>query len=314
MNSPYHPSISPNLKPLLPNEPCVLNWDAENALTERYLLPAVDCIETLFLHLRRGLNPILIDTQPVKNGKPYPLGQCLETSLTMKKLLSQLDASTLIGDAATGYAALAAFLHHGGTMRQVWGDLRGEYFQNAFLAGTLYINVSNDTVTRTKPPIKILPFADAQFKPVEDYRHFAKLTSRYWKAHFFPNHIAPTLAPYFPLVAVIPETGVVFQSDSAYMFAVVKAGEFRASEAVLDALPMSGDLFKLLTRFLVSSSFGIASDPEQGRTLALQLCAKYRAERYQHDAARRATVVKQLQEANKRLACLQVQSGVAKEA
>ncbi|WP_382249783.1 hypothetical protein [Herbaspirillum sp. GCM10030257] len=263
-------------------------------------------IEALFLQLRRELDPTLIQTQPVKLGKPYPLEQCLEISLAMQHHLQRLDPSTLAGPSRLGYSALAGFPRCGGSMRQVWDDLRGEYFQNAFLAGALYIDVSNDTVTRTKPPVEILSFADAHFKPVEDYRHFATLASRYWKAHFSPNHIGPTLAPYFPLIAVIPESGVHFQSMSGYILAVVATGEFRPSEVVLDAPAMKADLFELIANCLAGSSFEVASDPLKGRAMALHYCKKYRAEGYRQAAEARTNALRDLLEANKRLSSLKV--------
>lgn len=294
-------------KPLLPNEPRVLNWASEHALTERFLMPALSSVEALFLRLRADLDPVLCQAQPVKFGKPYPLGQCLEISLAVQRHLKQLAPSVLGGAPAQGYAALAAFLHHGGSMRQVWGDLRGEYFQNAFLAGTLYIDASNDTVVRTKPKVEILPFAEARFVPVEDYLHFARLASRYWRSHMFPNHVLPSLAPYFPLIAVTPGEGVRFQCVSGYMFALTQANEFRSSEAVLDAPPMRGDLFKLLARCVADSSLGVASDPDHGRVSALRNCGKYRAERRHHSDEQRVVAIKAVHEANKRLAHLRVQ-------
>ena len=59
----------------------------------------------------------------------------------------------LDGAPASGLIALVAFMSHGGTMRKVWGDLRGEYFQNAFIVGSLYVDVANYTVVPTKPAI-----------------------------------------------------------------------------------------------------------------------------------------------------------------
>jgi hypothetical protein len=118
--------------PLLPNEPRVLDWAGQHVLTERFLIPALSKLEALFLGLRASLDPMLSQAQPSKLDKPYPLGQCLEISLAVQNYLQQLDPFTLSGAPAQGHAALAAFLRHGGSMRQVWGDLRGEYFQNAF--------------------------------------------------------------------------------------------------------------------------------------------------------------------------------------
>ena len=153
---------------LLPNEPRVIDAPRQQALTDQHLLPAIKPLMALMQGIRSSLDPLLRAAQPTKWGKPYPLGQCLEISLAAKHHLRELNPATLTGEAAQGHAALAAFLACGGHMHQVWGDLRGEYFQNAFLAGTLYIDVSNDTVVPTKPPVEILPFAQVRLSPVAD--------------------------------------------------------------------------------------------------------------------------------------------------
>src|SRR5690606_1339592 len=127
-----------------------------------------------------------------------------EITLAAQKKLQYLDASALPTEVAHGLKALRDFLQHGGNARQVWGDLRGEFFQNAFLVGTLYIDVSNDTVTPTKPKVEILPFEQADFRPVRDYLHYARMTRQYWGAYVFANHILPGLALYFPLITAIP--------------------------------------------------------------------------------------------------------------
>ena len=116
---------------LLPNEPGVLHWDVEQDLTERHLWPVRRELEVFFLALRESLDARLRAAQPFKLGKPYPLGQCLEITQAVQTCL-QHPAAPLHGAAADGFAALSAFVLAGGTARQVWGDLRGEYFQNAF--------------------------------------------------------------------------------------------------------------------------------------------------------------------------------------
>jgi len=138
---------------VLPFEPRIVDAARQTALSERYLLPALPELEAFFLAVRAHVDLTLEPVQPVKLGKTYPLGQCLEISLAVMRLLEQADLSTvpLSGAAVAGRAAFTAFRKAGGALRLVWGDLRGEFFQNAFQLGTLYLDVSNDTVTPTKP-------------------------------------------------------------------------------------------------------------------------------------------------------------------
>lgn len=270
------PADLPPLPPL-PNAPRVIDAPRQQALTERFLLPAWDALNSLFLGIRARLDPQLAQQQPSKWGKPYPLGQCLEITLAVKRDLRTLNPASLHGDAAQGYAALSAFLSHGGAMDQVWGDLRGEYFQNAFLAGTLYIDVSNDTVVRSKPPVEIMPLAGAQFSAVADFQHFARIAGRYWQATMHPNHLLPALAPYYPFIAAIPGGGIRLEADSAYMVLLAQRQAFRSSQAVLATAPLTDALFQPLRRALAATSLVVADNPAQGRTAALHHC--------QHNAA-----------------------------
>lgn len=235
-------------------------------------------------------------------GQAYPLGQCLEISLAAKRHLRALNPATLSGESARGHAALAAILRDGGEMHQVWGDLRGEYFQNAFLAGTLYIDLSNDTVVPTKAPVEILPFEQARLRPVADFAHYARLAARYWKAHLAPNHLIPALAPYYPLIAVIPGMGVRLEADSGYMVALTHAHGFEPSRVVLAAEPLDAALFAKLTRALDHDArWQLAGDPSQGRAQALQACDAAQGARQALDAEFLAQLGGQIAAVNLRL-------------
>lgn len=295
-------------RPLLPNEPRVPDWQSEQALTNQFLTPALANLEAFFLTVRNILDPELSRAQPSKWGKPYPLGQCLEISKAVQQYLEQNGLSGLDGASAEGYTALIAFLRHGGSMRQVWGDLRGEYFQNAFLLGTLYVDVSNDTVVSTKPKVEILPLEQARFVPLEDYGHFARVAARYWQAHIFPNHIVPALAPYFPIITVVPGGNVRFQSVTNYMIALTQHGEFRPSEIALDAPLLNGDLFQLLTHCFPDFALDVAGNPAQGRDFALRHCQQYRTARWHRSNERRTWAINKVTEANHCLARITVNS------
>ncbi|MDP3521950.1 MAG: hypothetical protein Q8S02_15145 [Hydrogenophaga sp.] len=228
---------------------------------------------TLMQGIRSSLDPVLRTQQPLKWGKPYPLGQCLEISLAAKRRLREINPASLTGEAAEGHAALAAFLAAGGHMHQVWGDLRGEYFQNAFLAGTLYIDVSNDTVVPTKPPVEVMPFDQARLTPVADFSHYSRLATRYWQAQVVPNHLLPELAPYYPLFAFIHGMGWCLEADSGYMVALTHSQGFAPSREVLALEPLGAAVFNTLAQVLrLGKRWPVASRPAEGRALALQAC------------------------------------------
>lgn len=290
------------LIPLLPNEPRILDPGAQAALTASYLLPVLPGLEACLLAVRGQLDPELQRLQPVKLGKPYPLGQCLEIALAVEKTLRRVDAAILSADAAAGMRALRAFQRAGGAFRQVWGDLRGQYFQNAFQVGTLYIDVANDTVTPTKPKVEILPFDEAQFVPIRDFGHFRQIACSYWQHEVYPNHVLPTLAPHCPLIHV-SQSGQIFLHDATqYMLAMTRTQGFAPSEAALREPVMPQALFERVRDALQEAGFPLAASPEQGRQQALQQCREQRAKRWHQESKRVTAVIQEVQQVNLRLA------------
>lgn len=273
---------SPLLARLLPNEPCMVNNKAQAALTERYLLPCLAEVAAFFLALRHQVDPALYQQRPVKLGKPYPLGQCLEITRAVQRLLPDAGVATagFSGAALAGAHAYRAFRKAGGSTRQVWGDLRGEFFQNAFQVGTLYVDVANDTVTPTKPKVEILPFAESALIPIADFKHFKRIAERYWQARIFPNHILPELAPTCPLIHVSPEGKVQVAEATGYMVAMAQASAFRASEEVLCDTPVPDDIFAHVRRHLAGTPWALPRSAEEGKAAALRACREQRAKRW----------------------------------
>ena len=266
----------------LPLEPRIVDRARQAALTAQHLLPVLAGLEAFFLALRAHLDQTLLPAQPTKLGKPYPLGQCLEISQAAQRLLEQggLEQLSLSPAAAAGLAAYTAFRKAGGTLRRVWGDLRGEFFQNAFQLGTLYLDVSNDTVTITKPKVEILPFEQSRLTPVLDYRHFAQIAGRYWKHQVFPNHVLPELAPYFPQIHLAPDGALAFMVNADYMMNLTQARRFEPSEVVLSDAPMPAALFAHIVQALGAHHGKLPANPDEGRLAALRVCREYRRKRW----------------------------------
>lgn len=296
---------------LLPNEPRIVDWLREQALTEQHLLPHLVALELFCLSLRASLDGPLSQAQPSKLGKPYPLGQCLEISQAAERCLTQLEHLTVTGPAAQGHAALLAFMRAGGTVRQVWGDLRGEYFQNAFVVGTLYVDVSNDTVFSHKPKVEILPFNEARFAPVQDFWHFIRVANNYWQAEIYPNWILPSLAPYFPLVVAMPGGSIRLEAASNYMFALARRSGFTVSAAVLDGLSLSDELFAQMSQCLAGPALERAASLAEGKAAALRLCGHYRSHEPPLTTERCTDLINCMIEANRLLTPLQVSKSKA---
>ncbi|MBC08055.1 hypothetical protein [Thalassospira sp.] len=166
-------------------------------LTKKFLLPRLREIEADMLALRSAFDQT-VDQQSDKYGKRYPEGFCQEITLGVKQLLE----NELPGTKRPGLLALREFITHGGLAKRIWGNLRNQYFQNAFQFGSLYVDVANDTVKITKPKIEVLPLAKARMFPISDYDGYADIAEKYWKGKVYPNRILPDLAVMFPLFLV----------------------------------------------------------------------------------------------------------------
>ncbi|MFC3230464.1 hypothetical protein ACFOGJ_24665 [Marinibaculum pumilum] len=304
------PSLSPVLlparpeeRPPLPNEPVVRDWPRQAALSAACLAPELAALERFFLWLRAELDPRLRAAKPVSFGKSYPLGQCLEISRAAKLALRGLNGmAPPEGPARRGRDALHAFLAAGGTMRQVWGDLRGAYFQNAFLVGTYYVDIANDTVIAAKPKVEIKPLAEADFRPVRDFAHYATVARRYWDARVLPNHLLPELAPWVPAVTIYPGSGVQLDAPTYYMVALCRAGAFAPSEALLAAAPLAHGLFDLLAGRLAAAGLAVPVSPQAGREAALAACRQGRAAGWPLDDGRADRAVRGALHASRQLA------------
>jgi len=260
------------LRPVLTDAP------RQQALTESLLLPVLPALEALLLRLRAAVDPGLKALRPTLNGAPYPLGRCLETTQAVQARLESLQPADLCEADAAALATLRTFQAAGGEVRRAWGDLRGQYFQNALIVGTLYVDVSNDTVVATKPPVQILPLAEADFSPIADYLHFARIAGRYWKWRFLPNHILPDLAPYAPLVQIAPNGSLRLGPLDPYMLGLTLDGGFAASEQALRGPPPPAGVFDSLATAMQGAPVPVAATPDQGRAAALARCRTWRAE------------------------------------
>ena len=169
-------------------------------LTKKYLLPRVKELQADMMRLRTAFDQSY-DVATVRYGKTYPEGFCQEITLGVKTIMEkELSAPT-----SPGLTALRDFAVHGGLAKRIWGNLRNQYFQNAFQFGSLYVDVANDTVNIAKPKVEILPLAKARMFPIADYDGYADLAEKYWKGQVYPNRIMPDLAVMFPLFLITPD-------------------------------------------------------------------------------------------------------------
>jgi hypothetical protein len=215
--------------PLLPQQ-IAPDTATQGALTAHWLAPLGESLGGYFRQLRAEADPVLAPRLPPAAGKPYPNGRCEEITQHVHARLQE----RLRQPSHPVEQALVGFVAAGGLLQSVWGVLREQYFQNALQIGTLYVDVSNDTVVVTKPPVEILPMAQSGLVPVRDLAHFRQTAERYWQATLYANHWVPSLAPVLPIVSVSPgRLAPGLQSACDYMIELMRRDDFRQAEAWL---------------------------------------------------------------------------------
>ncbi len=224
---------------LLPQQIAPVNA-LQAELTERWLSGRAEALMAYFLALRAETDACLAPRLPYAAGRAYPYGRCEEIT---RELHARL-ARRLRQPAEPMEQVLHGFIKQGGLVRTVWGVLREQYFQNAIQFGSLYVDVSNDTVVVSKPKVEILPIEASGLVNVSDLAHFRRTAERYWGATLYANHLVPSLAPLLPMVSVSPGKLMPgLQSACDYMIGLMCRDGFEQAETWLrDGPPPPPDL------------------------------------------------------------------------
>ncbi len=266
--------------------------ETQKGLTERWVLPYQEAIVEDVAGIRKEVDRDLLKDPEIRAAmrfwdRKYPEGMCGDiTVAVIEKLHGQMHDRS-----QPGLQALKNFVRQGGVMHGFWGVDKGVYFQNAIQIGNAILDVANDTVDRTKPPVVFHPHIDsAPIKNIEDFTEFATVAESYWKADVYPNIYFPHLAPVFPAVSIIPPRGgmqdewlqletdplnLVFQNATTlrdnHMFGlssdfIFKSpySEKRLPEAMLSALFESA-LVKRIQAQRPGGMFDLTADPDKAK-------------------------------------------------
>lgn len=244
----------------------------QRALTKQFLEPNLAALEAFFLEIRAQTDAALASTAPARRGKAYPYGYCMEIT---DDVMARLNTLSRRPDAPGG-RALRAFIDKGGVGRKIWGVLRGRYFQNAMQFGSLYVDVSNDTVDVNKPKVEIMPMVDSGMELVRDGAHFAEIAKAYWDAEAYANTILPAIAPLFPVVLVGSDGLIEFQSNTPHMVSLFTRNGFKLAEQWLSEAPPAPDAVAVALRSYCPPDI-LDANPETGAAPALDLCRRLRA-------------------------------------
>jgi len=253
----------------------------QQTLTQQYLIPHLEALESELNRIRGLLDPELQQQFPLNGGKPYPIGRCMEIS---SAVYQQLQAYIQQPEYLI-HRVLQQFVIEGGIAKRVWGALRDQYFQNAFQFGSLYVDVSNDTVDPSKPRVEILPLENSGFCNITDFRHFARVARRYWQCEIWTNTVLPDLSPVFPLVVFYRQQGEVsLQPKGAYMQMLNQQSGFELAENFLrDPGEETGPMPAPVTELLVEQANRLGYTVAAGSEAALARCETYRANQYHRE-------------------------------
>lgn len=183
--------------------------------------------------LRIKVDIELIKDYPYFSGKPYPLGRCKEIRNAVFDLLKKELASS----PNEALSPLIDKLQAGHEIKQVWGSLRDEYFQNAMIVDDLYIDAANDTVNPNKPRVEITAAANSGFSAITSFEQFCTIAKRYWQVTLYRNDVFPALAPYFPIVCIAENNSCWFGAATNEMLELTMNSDFNESKSVLSLLP-----------------------------------------------------------------------------
>ena len=181
----------------------------QRQLTEKWILPyseaLVNDVEKLRMNVDRTLQKDPETRARMKFwDKRYPEGLCGE----VRNAVFEEMETGMMDRGNPGLQALKNFVREGGVMKRFWGIDKGIYFQNAIQIGNSILDVANDTVDVTKPPVVFYPSLDeAPIQNIKDLTEFADVAEKYWGADVYPNIYLPQLAPLFPVLSIHPAKG-----------------------------------------------------------------------------------------------------------
>jgi hypothetical protein len=93
-------------------------------------------------------------------------------------------------------------------LKPVFIFLRESYFQNAIQFGDYYIDVANDSVDTSKPPLDWSPIEKLGYENVDSWARFASVARTYLRIELYPNLHFPLIFPAAPFFAIDGEGSI----------------------------------------------------------------------------------------------------------
>lgn len=174
----------------------------QDAVTRTRLIPAIDAIlDRLRIHRaavdqamearRAALPPYTPPTPGEPNLASYPVGFC-------RRIRDR------VWERALADPAFQSLIGRDIVLRKVFILLKGQYFQNAFQLGNLYLDVANDTVWVNLPKLEWKRIEEVDYENLDSWSRFVPIARRYLGVEVYPNLLFPFAFPIVPFFAIRP--------------------------------------------------------------------------------------------------------------
>lgn len=188
-------------------------------LSDIYILPNLHKLENALLLIRNRLDEVWNDENIVFSSsdfallkliqerkqktqsniiKLHPLGGCLHISRIIYKYIINYDFK----QPEPQFDFLKEFYSARGVFKPISGQVKNQYFQNAWQIGNFYVDVANDTVVLEKPKVEIHSFlsADCPFKEITDLATYVSVKEKYHQCQVFKQDVIAEIQKKYPLV------------------------------------------------------------------------------------------------------------------
>lgn len=245
--------------------------EEQRDLTEEFLVPDLEAITKELAQFRKEfdkrikdvLKKMMADLHPqyskdpaLRNPKNYPIGFCdTIANGVWAEVLRNIRFPT-----TPGMRALSHFSGRGGHLKKIAGIQHGKHFQNALQAGSLFVDVANDTIDKSKPPIEICELSESGFSNMGDLSLAANVIEEYWGYKILPQRFFPFLSPFYPIVQVSRDGRVEILPITYGMAAKNALSDFKMAEDFIFRSRFSGEVLPPKIHERIGKSFSWDED------------------------------------------------------
>ncbi len=205
-------------------------------------------------HARFARDPLYakhVNNPFIRSPSKYPVGYCMDiTNGVWDDVSLQLKKPN-----TPGMSALKTFVSNGGILKKIAGIQHKKYFQNGMQAGSLWVDVANNTVDKDYPPINICGLSDSGFENVDDIASYSDVVESYWGDSVYPNRVFPSIAHLFPVVRILQSGMLRVEDFNDSIFATNILSGFQLAEDFIFKSRFAGRRLPMPYKRLIEDMF-----------------------------------------------------------